>query len=872
MKLIGREEPLAILNRCFSSIIESGGRVILIIGEAGIGKTTLVEGFLNSLPREECFVTKAKCASNRSEPYMPFLEAFEYLSKVRGKDSCKKRDKKIYKALRNIGLASLEELPGGKMLRAVIEEGVKLHEKPDFIKEKLFSQIRVLIKNLSQKKPLVIFIDDLHWADPDSIELFFFISQYITDYHCLLICTLREKEVIESCENEAHRYYSERIINRMLRSRIANSEIIHLKPLSREQMTFLASSTLGVNHLPDEIINYLYTKCEGNPYFLEVFIKQMVAEQMIEVKQGVCHVALGFGSREHDIPESLKSLVGHRLTGLSKQELRFLQRASILGKCFDCTLLLCLMGIDRESFLETIDCLCRKEIIIDENEGNDFLCFDHDITREHIYSSISFHKRKYLHEAAAKCIEKISENDSHEGLLFSLAYHYERAGIYERAFYSYKDLGMLYFSCGSPSSSISYLEKALELSEKHDLNIDAESLLDIHLQLARSKIMILNYSEAENHLSIVEEMANTATNDDSLIEMYSLKGLIASRVGKWEKVKEINTELMMIAKAAGKIEAEKRAKMNTLKWHSMLGVDLEELHCLIEELYQEGLEDIWAESLFNYAIAFSLRTGKFNEAINMIKEARRKWNEKNTMHKLGMADNNIGYILTLDRQYDKANEFFNNAYIKAKNAGDSFGVATACLNQGLSLSLLGEHELGISYTRESINYQHLDTEYIGRQFSLGYANSLLLTMETNNIEHAKKIYNQILQDTDCLPKETKDRITLELIQIYNNMGIAMLLTDSTSKCLNNFSKALSLYESIRYCAKGISWLPILKTNILLAESQCKGHYESIPIANHMEDLCCSDNVKERCAKSLESIGSSIEKRLIPLIHFKPRIF
>jgi KaiC/GvpD/RAD55 family RecA-like ATPase/tetratricopeptide (TPR) repeat protein len=402
---VGRQKELEELAVFLSSAVEGRGKTVFISGEAGAGKTRLVNEFLNEAKTQGVTVLVGWCLSNAAVPFFPFYEAFNaYFS---GEHEGPR-----------ISKLEISNLFTG------YSEGEKSRRPPavsaQVWKDQTFVAVSETLSSISEKKPVILFVDDVQWADSASLALIHYIARAMSSEKVLLLATFRSEQLFPDAEGRPHPLVE--TLRLMRRENLA--EEIKLTNLTPSTVLELAKGLLG-GDVQQDLGHKLAEKSQGNPLFV------VEALRMLNECNGVVQDANEWrlSKEEIGIPAKIKDIILQRLDALSSRQREALDAASVIGEKFDISLLASVLGQDSLETSKILDSIRKNTSLVFFEEE---MCrFDHSRSREAVYGQIpSILKRGYH----AKIAEKLEGNVRSGKLPFNeLAYHYDQAGNEERA-------------------------------------------------------------------------------------------------------------------------------------------------------------------------------------------------------------------------------------------------------------------------------------------------------------------------------------------------------------------------------------------------------------------------------------------------------
>lgn len=410
--LIGREGDLDELMQSFNSTLEGKGTTVFISGEAGTGKTRFVNEFLGFAKQKREIVTLVGwCLSNATVPFFPFIEAFNaYFGARKNKEAYWKETNEEAKVRAWLTDPKRAETSG------------KLENlSPQAIKEWTFAAITNVLFSISAKKPTILFIDDLHWADSASLALLHYISRSITSERVLVLATFRSEELNPNAEGHPHPLIE---ALRLMRREDLFKEI-KLPHLNQTSISAIAEKMVGGSLAP-EFAEKLVEESQGNPLFVIESLRMLSERRGLVEENGRWHLSVdAFG-----IPAKVKDIILRRVETLKPNQRRVLDLASVIGERFNVELLGSVLGQDSLEILETLNSVARTSSLV-VCEG-DFYRFDHDKSREALYEEISPPLRRGYHARIAEQLETIGK-DSNKLRINDLAFHCYHAGDKEKA-------------------------------------------------------------------------------------------------------------------------------------------------------------------------------------------------------------------------------------------------------------------------------------------------------------------------------------------------------------------------------------------------------------------------------------------------------
>jgi predicted ATPase len=383
------------------------GALISICGDTGTGKSRLAEEFKAFLEQKEIVWQEGYAyAYAQNISYAPFRDLLNQVFQVEESDAPQTIREKVESRIESLVRNKEHVLPYvGSLYALSYPETHNLD--PELCKSRLQEAIKSLFEALAKRTSTVIFLEDLHWADPSSLELF---HSIITDFSCpaLFICTFRPtfsltrgKEVLVP-----NKFYQE----------------ITLHDLSSAEIKAMLYSLLKTTAIPSGLESFLEERIEGNPFHVEEIINTLAESGILIRSNG--NWKLTRTIRKSDIPLTVSGVIAARLDRLEPTTKRILQEASVIGKSFPFAILSKIT--DREKHLtSSLDELERLDLIRLKSPLPDLeYDFKHALTQEVIYNSLLKKERQEIHERIGHLMEELFPERLPE-LFEILAFHFK---------------------------------------------------------------------------------------------------------------------------------------------------------------------------------------------------------------------------------------------------------------------------------------------------------------------------------------------------------------------------------------------------------------------------------------------------------------
>jgi predicted ATPase/class 3 adenylate cyclase len=403
---VGRASEMKQLRTAVDQAISNRGCLYMLAGEPGIGKTRTTEELVSYARLRDVQALVGHCYEGEGAPaYWPWVQIIR--SYVHDRDPAELLSEMGAGApdIAQVVSEVRERLPG---LPAPPEL------EPERARFRLFDSVTSFLKNASRKQPLLIVLDDLHWADKPSLLLLRFIAGEVRESRILILGTYRSEEI-----QREHPLAD--VLSSLRRER--NCERIVLRGL-REDDTRAMISDIGGQNVPLAFARAIFLETEGNPFFIEEILRYLTEEGILHWEGG--HWTSDLAPDQMGIPEGVREVIGRRLSRLGEQCNVTLTLASVIGREFSLNALEQLSGRSQNELLEILDEASKAQVIDEVPSRLGHFTFSHALIRETLYDEVSAHRRVALHRQVALALEELHASDL-ELHLDELAHHFFEA-------------------------------------------------------------------------------------------------------------------------------------------------------------------------------------------------------------------------------------------------------------------------------------------------------------------------------------------------------------------------------------------------------------------------------------------------------------
>jgi class 3 adenylate cyclase/tetratricopeptide (TPR) repeat protein len=421
--VVGRDRELATLRACVDDLRRGRGQVVVITGEAGIGKSRVKIELRDGLSDDVRWL-EGRCQSyTQNTSYTPIVQVLRAALGLGASEPAAIARTRLRVALRALAGERSDQVIAGLARLLDVELGAGAAAAPldpQGLRSQVVLATRAVLEGLAERTPVVVAIEDLHWADAASVELLTLLAE-LTDLHpIMLVVTTRP-------ETEGNAWSFRQHVERVYRHRLTD---LRLASLAEDDSRRLADNLLHISDLPETIREAIQARAEGNPFFLEEILRALIEQGVLRRADG--RWVVGAETPPWTIPSTLRGVLTARIDRLDGPVKAVLQYAAVVGRFFEYRTLAALVAEPGDLDRALTD-LLRAELIREwARRPERQYVFKHALTQEAAYASILAEQRKALHAAVARYLEQAAGEVPAEQAAV-LAHHWEGAHEWERA-------------------------------------------------------------------------------------------------------------------------------------------------------------------------------------------------------------------------------------------------------------------------------------------------------------------------------------------------------------------------------------------------------------------------------------------------------
>jgi len=728
-RFVGRKKSMAALKEAYDWFLSGSGQVVAVVGEAGVGKSRLLLESRSQLLQGKYIYLEGRCLHfGGSMSYLPFLDVLRSYFEIEDGDGEFVIKKKMTEKLAVLDMKLASALPPlMELLSLKVEDEDFLKLGPHQRKEKTFEAIRDVLIRVSQERPLILAVEDVHWIDKTSEELLDYLIGWLASTRILLILLYRPEYT--------HQWGSKSYYRK-----------IGLNQLTTESSAELVHAILEGGEVSSEIRELIINRTSGNPLYLEELTHSLLGNGSIQKKE---HQFVFSGTASAiQIPDTIQGIIAARMDRLEDNLKRTLQVASVIGRDFAFRILQTITGL-REGLKANLLSLQGLEFIYEKNLFPELeYIFKHALTQEVAYNSLLQKRRKEIHKKIGKAIEEIYAERLEE-FYEMLAYHFDQGEVWARAVEYGVKAGAKARHAYNLQATLAHLNRAKEILAQHEPDVPWRVRYDLSFEragalfdLGQARYAVresktaadIAYREGASDLRVqamfsqvtaslfgneIGEMKATLEEMEPLVadDRESLLGVVAQQANcalllasdlplVLAKEKEMNdlfrrTPLSPFsAQAAMYIGIFDRWRGDFMKCTELLGP-------MLPVLKISAIPYVYIGAAFTYGLALG-EQGRYQEAIQIMQEGREFGRKSGERYSTPKVTNSLGWAYHELCQFDKAVHYNNMAL---ESIRDLLGPGTSNLFEIESQTRvnLGENHLMIGDLQKA--KEHLELVY-----------------------------------------------------------------------------------------------------------------------------------------------------------------
>ena len=670
LSLVSRDEELNYLHNLYNNSNDT--RYLMVTGEGGMGKTSLIKGFTANLDSgtKKIWVNCNPMYQNRVNYVISNI--LLNLLNLKAEDSNRIKVNRLKSYVDYI-------LKENEYTEEEIEKNYSfiswitgLEHNSDFqkilnameyqdIQREIINQLSIFFHNTLKQNDLIFIIDDLHWADSSSLKIIMELINNLQVIRSFFIFTSRYD--IEQIPVESPKGY-----------------LLELKPLTELGILSLVSKLLLSDSLDKKVLDLTSRYTSGNPLYIKELITSMVRTNKLVIKDGIAY--LGEKQTETDLPRTIEGLILANISELDEDTINFLQTASIFGKEFN---LSWVNEVQENRVNDTylklplkLNLISLKDVHTAKGTVDKIFNFNQDVIREVLYNSILIKTKQHMHNKIAGLIETKYINDL-ENYYELLSLHYHLAGMEKKAKDYYYKTAVKYKDNFKYNGALDYFNKYLDTVENNPAgNNDSKyvtaliNMGDIYTVLSDHDKVLLYL---ENALKAAQLSDDIYTIKIMIANVYKEKGLYADALNILD---ELQPKLRENSNIYGKFLQLKCIILSIIRNSEALELAKKSEEILLRTKDYENLSETMSQAGIIY---FSI--GEIDNSLYYLNKAYQYAEKINNLRNITRTSMILGIVYHASGMVSKALHFFNKSIELAKKISNIKSYLNGKINLGI---------------------------------------------------------------------------------------------------------------------------------------------------------------------------------------------
>ncbi|NSW91252.1 MAG: AAA family ATPase [Firmicutes bacterium] len=670
--LVERDTELDFLLSAYNSAKET--RRIVLVGEPGIGKTSLIKEFVSKLPDnvKKIWVDCNSIFQNRANYVISTL--LHSIMNIKADDSSNAKKYRLISYVYYIleDYSEDEKQKNFNFLSILMGldrendfQNILNSMNYDDIGREILNQLVIFFNNLLKKHNIIFIIDDIHWADSSSMDIINKLTKQLSGVNTTFI------------------FASQYCMDEQIITEEKSLHVLKLNRLSTDGIYTLSCHLLNCIHIDRSLFDSIIKFTEGNPLYIKEFIAAVKKKENYVIKEGTAYID---DAEITSLPNTIESIILANLAELDNNAVYFLQVASVVGKEFKLSWIKNILGdgSNIENMLAApllMNIISLKSTHAISGTIEKVYTFNQDTTREVIYSSILKKKRYEIHKRIGEFIELKYANEL-ENYYEVLCIHFEKAGLRKKTEEYYYKTALKHKNNFNFSSALEYFNKYLEIAGVNNINNRIESnSKEVHafINIGYIYTIIADYDRALENLNKALKIATLS--DDiytiklMILDIYKEKGLYNDALGI---ISEIQTRIRPNNSIYGQLLQQKCTILRMQGDPKALQVAEESEQVLLKTKDYDNLSETMRQAAYMY-----YAKGDVDNSLFYLNKAYGYAERVNNLRTMAKVSRNLGIIYHSSGMVSKALEYYSKSIALSEKISDVQNLVSGNISLGI---------------------------------------------------------------------------------------------------------------------------------------------------------------------------------------------
>src|SRR5499427_4511278 len=690
-RFVGRDRELQQLGQALERAAAGHGQAVVVVGEAGLGKSRLVWEFSRSHRTHGWLVLESGSVSyGKATPYLPVIELLKAYCRIQERDDPRAMRERVAGKLLTLD-RSLEPLltPLLALLDVPVDDKDWESLDPPQRRRQTLEAVKRLLLRESQVQPVLLIVEDLHWIDSETQAVLDGLMESLPTARLLLLVNYRP-EYQHAWGGKT--YYLQ----------------LRIDPLRPASADALLTALLGEHQTLAPLKRALIERTQGNPFFLEESVRTLVEAQVLVGERGAYRLAKA--PQAWKIPATAQAILAARIDRLPPEEKRLLQAASAIGKDVPFALLQTIADSSEDDLRGALGHLQAAEFLYEASIFPDLeYTFKHALTHEVAYGSVLQDRRRRLHARIVPAIEALYPERLAEQIE-RLAHHAVRGELHEQAVTYLRQAGLKAEARSALHDARTCFDQALSIVETlPETEPTLQTGFEIRLELRQTLVQLGDVARALERLLEAEALAERLNDDRRRGQVCALMTTIRTLCGEPDEALASGTRALAIAGRLGDLRLRIMATGSLVQAHANRGE-----HERVVQLATDNLSVLPADWVYEFfgatqppsvfdrvwLMASLAELGRFAEAVEPEAEAIRIAARTQHAFTVGMAHNAAGTLHLLKGDWAQARSLVEHATAVNRAGNVGFLLSHSVANSAWVLAQLGEASESLSRLQE----------------------------------------------------------------------------------------------------------------------------------------------------------------------------